>query len=92
MIVGHRVLSRNLAAILLMQMRKKSPKQVVFNIRDLARTTDLVLTPETRRNVQKCVFFRSQTGCFGVAELLSESQIRFQSVCRLKTLFLPELP
>jgi hypothetical protein len=44
MIVGHRVLSRNLAAILLMQMRKKSPKQVVFNIRDLARTTELALT------------------------------------------------
>ena len=65
---------------------------IQFTITSLARTTDLVLTPETRRNVQKCVFFRSQTGCFGVAGLLSESQIRFQSVCRLKTLFLPELP
>lgn len=73
MIVGHRVLSRNLAAILLMQMRKKSPKQVVFNIRDLARTTDQVLITRTRRNVQNRGFSAPKMGCFYVASLLSES-------------------
>lgn len=59
MIVGHRVLSRNLAAILLMQMRKKSPKQVVFNIRDLARTTDLVLTLKPA-GTSKSAFFSAR--------------------------------
>jgi hypothetical protein len=74
------------------QLRKNASKQVVFNISDLARTARTPLATKTRRNVQKYGFCCPQTGCSGVASLLSESQIRFQSVCRLKTLFLPELP
>jgi Dinucleotide-utilizing enzymes involved in molybdopterin and thiamine biosynthesis family 1 len=92
MIVGHRVLSRNLAAILLMQMRKKSPKQVVFNIRDLTRTTRTPFTAKTRRNVQKREFSCPKRGVFCVASLLSEWRGWFQPVNRMKPLFLPELP
>jgi len=39
-------------------------KPVLFNIMDLARTTDQALIARTRRNVQKCGFFRPKTGCF----------------------------
>ena len=74
------------------QLRKNASKQVVFNISDLARTTDQALTSETRRNAQKRGFFCPKTGCFDVARLLSELRIRFQPVCLLKPLFLPELP
>ncbi|MCV5332426.1 hypothetical protein OFD71_29535, partial [Escherichia coli] len=57
---------------------------VVFNIMDLARTARTQLATKTRRNVQKYGFCCPQTGCSGVASLLSESQIRLQPVCRLK--------
>ena len=73
-------------------LAEKCTKEKVFNIMDLARTARTQLATKTRRNVQKCGFCCPQTGCSGVASLLSESQIRLQPVCRLKALFLPELP
>ena len=45
----------------------------VFNIMDLARTTDQVLITRTRRNVQNRGFSAPKMGCFYVASLLSES-------------------
>ncbi|EFE3791207.1 TPA: hypothetical protein J0A11_004604 [Escherichia coli] len=65
---------------------------VVFNIMDLARTTATPLTGKTRRNVQNTGLSAPKTGCFGVAGLLSEWRGWFQPLCRLKPLFLPELP
>lgn len=52
------------------------------------------LAPSLREqgNYNSHGFCCPQTGCSGVASLLSESQIRLQPVCRLKALFLPELP
>jgi len=50
---------------------EKCTKHVVFNIRDLARTTGLVITVKTRQNVQKRGFCTPKSGCFGVAGLLS---------------------
>nr|UGK56919.1 hypothetical protein [Escherichia coli] len=45
---------------------KNAPKQVVFNIRDLTRTTDQVLTTKTRQNAQNSLFSAPKIGCFFV--------------------------
>ncbi len=37
-------------------LAEKCTKEKVFNIMDLARTTDQALIPRTRQNVQKCRF------------------------------------
>ncbi|QBP89785.1 hypothetical protein FORC81_p301 (plasmid) [Escherichia coli] len=75
MIVRYRVQCWNLTVMLLIQLRKNAPKQVVFNIRDLTRTTDQVLTTKTRQNAQNSLFSAPKIGCFCVAGLLSKRRI-----------------
>ncbi|MDW6260955.1 hypothetical protein RNO21_23130 [Escherichia coli] len=54
---------------------EKCTKTGVFNIRDLTRTTDQVLTTKTRQNAQNSLFSAPKIGCFCVAGLLSKRRI-----------------